>query len=62
MSHSLTRPLHAPATAHEQRDVTVHGLRLRYIDTITWANARGGTSLQWSQPREEIQLLPLTYN
>lgn len=37
-------------------------LRLRYIDTITWANARGGTSLQWSQPREEIQLLPLTYN
>lgn len=37
-------------------------LRLRYIDTITWANARGGTSLQWSQPRDVIQLLPLTYN
>ena len=28
----LTRPRKAPATRHEQRDVTVHGLRLRYID------------------------------
>jgi pimeloyl-ACP methyl ester carboxylesterase len=28
----LTRPLRAFATAHEQRDITVHGLRLRYID------------------------------
>lgn len=28
----LTRPLRAPATKYEQRDVTVHGLRLRYID------------------------------
>ena len=37
-------------------------VRLRYIDTIIWANSRGGTSLQWSQPRDEIQLLPLTYN
>lgn len=37
-------------------------LRLRYIDTITWTNARGGTSLQWSQPRDVIQLLPLSYN
>jgi hypothetical protein len=37
-------------------------LRLRYIDTITWANSRGGASLQWSQSRDEIQLLPLTYN
>lgn len=28
----LTRPRAAPVTVHEQRDVTVHGLRLRYID------------------------------
>ncbi len=28
----LTRPCRATATPHEQRDVTVHGLRLRYID------------------------------
>lgn len=28
----LTRPVRAPATRYEQRDVTVHGLRLRYID------------------------------
>lgn len=27
-----TRPARAPVTAHEQRDVTVHGIRLRYID------------------------------
>jgi pimeloyl-ACP methyl ester carboxylesterase len=28
----LTRPRAAPATRHEQRDVTVNGVRLRYID------------------------------
>lgn len=28
----LTRPKDAPATSFEQRDVTVNGLRLRYID------------------------------
>ncbi|MGF1468711.1 MAG: alpha/beta fold hydrolase [Sandaracinaceae bacterium] len=27
-----TRPRAAPATSHEQLDVTVHGLRLRYVD------------------------------
>lgn len=27
-----SRPRRAPVTRHEQRDVTVHGLRLRYID------------------------------
>jgi pimeloyl-ACP methyl ester carboxylesterase len=27
-----TRPVQAPATKHEQRDVTVHGMRLRYVD------------------------------
>jgi pimeloyl-ACP methyl ester carboxylesterase len=31
-SRSLSRPRRATATAHEQSDVTVHGLRLRYID------------------------------
>ncbi|MEZ4338369.1 MAG: alpha/beta hydrolase [Sandaracinaceae bacterium] len=30
----LTRPVRAPATQHEQRDVTVHGMRLRYIDVV----------------------------
>ena len=29
---TLTRPRRAPQTRHEQRDVTVNGLRLRYID------------------------------
>ena len=28
----LARPVRAPATQYTQRDVTVHGLRLRYID------------------------------
>ena len=27
-----SRPRHAASTRHEQRDVTVHGMRLRYID------------------------------
>lgn len=29
---ALTRPRTAPVTSHAQRDVVVHGLRLRYID------------------------------
>lgn len=41
MSQSLTRPLHAPATAHEQRDVTVHGMRLRYIDVPSEGEPEG---------------------
>lgn len=32
LAQTLLRPRRAPATRHEQRDVTVHGLRLRYID------------------------------
>ncbi|MBZ0121676.1 MAG: alpha/beta hydrolase [Sandaracinaceae bacterium] len=31
-AQSLRRPVRAAATLHEQRDVTVHGLRLRYVD------------------------------
>ncbi len=31
-ARALTRPRAAPVTAHPQRDIDVHGLRLRYVD------------------------------
>jgi len=31
----------------------------RYLDTITWRNARTNASLQWSVPREEIRVIPI---
>ncbi len=36
-----SRPVNAPVTAHEQRDVTVLGLRLRYVDLPASGEERG---------------------
>jgi len=40
MSHR-SRPLTAPVTSHEQRDVTVLGMRLRYVDVPARGEERG---------------------
>ena len=37
-------------------------MRLSYMDTITWENPKGGESLQWTVPREEILFVPVTAN
>lgn len=37
-------------------------MRLSYLDTITWENPKGGASLQWTVPREEILFVPVTAN
>jgi hypothetical protein len=35
--------------------------RLHYVDTITWKNPRTNASLQWSVPREEIRVVPVSF-
>lgn len=32
-----------------------------YVDTITWRNARTNASLRWTLPREEVRVLPISY-
>ncbi|HEY5550309.1 MAG TPA: hypothetical protein VIK52_00365 [Opitutaceae bacterium] len=43
-------------------DTPAQRMRLSYLDTITWENPRGGESLQWTVPREEIFFVPVTAN
>jgi hypothetical protein len=35
--------------------------RLNYVDTITWKNPRTHASLKWSVPREEIRVVPISF-
>lgn len=35
--------------------------RLRFVDTITWRNPRTNASLTWSVPREEVRVIPVTF-
>lgn len=35
--------------------------RLNYVDTITWKNPRTNASLTWSVPREEVRVVPVSY-
>lgn len=35
--------------------------RRRYIDTITWRNPRTNASLIWSVPREEVLVVPISF-
>lgn len=35
--------------------------RLQFVDTITWKNPRTNASLRWSIPREEIRVVPVTF-
>lgn len=36
-------------------------LRLSYVDTITWKNPATHASLKWTLPREEIRVVPVSY-
>jgi hypothetical protein len=40
----------------------VRRLRYRYVDTYTWKNSSGNASLKWSVPRDEIRVLPVSFN
>jgi len=35
--------------------------RLRYVDEITWQNPKTHASLTWTIPREEVRLVPVSY-
>jgi anti-sigma-K factor RskA len=35
--------------------------RLNYVDTITFKNPRTNASLKWSVPREEIRVVPVSF-
>ena len=40
----------------------VRRLRYRYLDIYTWKNSRSNASIKWSVPRDEIRVLPASYN
>jgi hypothetical protein len=33
----------------------------RYVDVITWKDVRTNASVRWSVPREEVRLVPVSY-
>lgn len=35
--------------------------RLQFVDTITWRNPRTNASLTWSVPREEVRVVPVSF-
>ena len=35
---------------------------VRYLDTYTWKNPATNASLKWSVPRDEVRVLPATFN
>lgn len=35
--------------------------RLHFVDTVTWRNPRTHASLTWSVPREEVRIVPVTF-
>jgi hypothetical protein len=43
-------------------DATARQVRARYVDTYTWKNPRTNASIKWTVPRDEIRVIPATYN
>lgn len=35
--------------------------RLQYVDTIIWRNPRTNASLKWTVPREEVRVVPVSF-
>lgn len=35
--------------------------RLRFVDTVTWKNPQTNASLRWSVPREEVRVVPISF-
>ena len=36
-------------------------VRSQYVDTITWKNPRTNASLSWSVPRDEVRIVPVSF-
>ncbi|HVS54360.1 MAG TPA: hypothetical protein VHD62_18535 [Opitutaceae bacterium] len=69
-ARAMFKPVAAENVLYAARDegfvtlddgTTARRERLRYIDTITWKNPRTHASLQWSVPREEIRVVPVSF-
>jgi hypothetical protein len=43
-------------------DASARQVRARYVDTYTWKNPRTNASLKWTVPRDEIRVVPASYN
>ena len=41
---------------------TARQVRARYVDTYTWKNPRNNASIKWTVPRDEIRVVPASYN
>jgi hypothetical protein len=37
-------------------------VRARYVDTYTWKNPRNNASIKWTVPRDEIRVVPASFN
>lgn len=37
-------------------------VRARYVDTYTWKHPRSNASIKWTVPRDEIRVVPASYN
>lgn len=37
-------------------------VRARFVDTYTWKNPRTNASIKWTVPRDEVRVIPATYN
>lgn len=44
------------------RDTAARQVRARYVDTYTWKNPRTNASIKWTVPRDEIRVVPASYN
>ncbi len=43
-------------------DVATRQVRARYVDTYTWKNPRTNASIKWTVPRDEVRVVPASYN
>jgi hypothetical protein len=68
-------PAYEPVTASnvlydlkDEGEVKIEGetsarqVRARYVDTYTWKNPRNNASIKWTVPRDEIRVVPASFN
>jgi hypothetical protein len=68
-SSRVYEPVAAANVLYDLKDEgTVNGnaaarqVRARYVDTYTWRNPRTNASIKWTVPRDEIRVIPASYN
>ncbi len=43
-------------------EASARQVRARYVDTYTWKNPRNNASIKWTVPRDEVRVVPASYN